>query len=253
NNGLTLAVKADAAVVRMESDAVSGAGGAMAGAEAETTRLRLGLEGSRSFRLGDDSVLTPGMEIALRRDGGDAERGFGAEVGAGLAWSDPQRGLGAELSGRALLTHEAKGFRRHGFGGRFSWDPVAGDRGPRLSLTRTLGLPGRAGAGTPLGRGALAGPAVDQPGIAFREPRLEARFGYGLPAFGGRFTSTPEIAVGLSESGRDYILGWRLMRGGDAPDGSALEIALEARRRVSPSSRSTPPEHAVGIRMISRF
>ena len=253
NDGLTLAVKADAAVVRMESDAVSGAGGTMAGAEAETTRLRLGLEGSRPFRLGDGSVLTPGMEIAVRRDGGDAERGFGAEVGAGLAWSDPQRGLGAELSGRALLTHEAKGFRRHGFGGRFSWDPVAGDRGPRLSLTRTLGFPGRAGTGTPLGRGALSGPTVDQPGIAFREPRLEARFGYGLPAFGGRFTSTPEIAVGLSESGRDYILGWRLMRGGDAPDGSALEIALEARRRESPSGRGTPPEHAVGVRMISLF
>ena len=252
NNGLTLAVKADAAVVRMESDAVSGAG-AMAGAEAETTRLRLGLEGSRPFRLGDGSVLTPGMEIAVRRDGGDAETGFGAEVGAGLAWSDPQRGLGAELSGRALLTHEAKGFRRHGFGGRFSWDPAADGRGPRLSLTRTLGYPGRAGAGTPFARGALAAPAANEPGIGFREPRLEARFGYGLPAFGDSFTSTPEIAVGLSESGRDYILGWRLMRGDDAPDGSALEIALEAQRRESPSGRGTPPEHAVGVRVISLF
>ena len=253
NDGLTLAVKADAAVVQTASDAVSGTGGAMAGAEAETTRLRLGLEGSRPFRLGDGSVLTPGMEIAVRRDGGDAERGFGAEIGAGLAWSDPQRGLGAELSGRALLTHEAKGFRRHGFAGKLSWDPVAGDRGPRLSLTRTLGYPGRAGAGTPPGRGTPAGLAANGPGIGFREPRLEARFGYGLPAFGGRFTSTPEIAVGLSESGRDYILGWRLMRGGDAPDGSALEIALEARRRESPSGRGTPPEHAVGVRVISLF
>ena len=253
NDGLTLAVKADAAVVRMESDAVSGAGGAMAGAETETTRLLLGLEGSQPFRLGDGSVLTPGMEIALRRDGGDAETGFGAEIGAGLTWSDPQRGLEAELSGRALLTHEAKGFRRHGFAGKLSWNPAAGGRGPRLSLTRTLGFSGQAGAGTPLGRGGLAGPAANEPGIGFREPRLAARFGYGLPAFGGRFTSTPEIAVGLSESGRDYILGWRLVRGGDAQDGSALEIALEARRRESASSRGDPPGHAVGVWMTSRF
>ena len=253
NNGLTLAVKADAAVVRMESDAVSGAGGAMAGAEAETTRLRLGLEGSRPFRLGDGSVLTPGMEIALRRDGGDAERGFGAEVGAGLAWSDPQRGLGAELSGHGLLTHEAKGFSRLGVGGSISWNPVAGGRGPRLSLTRTPGLTGRGGSDRPLGRGILAGSDANEPGIGFREPRLEARSGYGLPAFGGSFTSTPEIAVGISDAGRDYSLGWRLVRGDDAPDGSALEIALEARRRESASSRGNPPGHAVGFRIISRF
>ncbi len=235
-DGLTLAVKAEAAVVRTASDAVSGAGGTMAGAEAGTTWLRLGLEGSRPFRLGDGSVLTPGMEIALRRDGGDAERGFGAGIGAGLAWSDPRRGLGAELSGRGLLTHQAKGFRRHGVGGAVSWDPVTGGRGPRLSLTRTL-----------------ARPAANQPGIGYGEPRIEARFAYGLPAFGGRFTSTPEIGVGISDAGRDYILAWRLVRGGDAPDGSALEIAVEARRRESASGRGDPPGHAVGVRMTSRF
>ena len=253
SDGLTLAVKADAAVVRTASDAVSGTGGAMAGAEAETTRMRLGLEGSRPIRLGDGSVLTPGMEIALRRDGGDAETGFGAEIGAGLAWSDPQHGLGAELRAQGLLIHQAKGFRGHRLAGRIFWDPVAGDRGPRLSLTRTLGVPRQGGASTPLGRGTLAGPAPNQPGNEIGERRLEARFGYGLPAFGRRFTSTPEIAVGFSEAGQDYILGWRLVRGGDVPDGSVLEIAVEARRRESASGRSTPPEHAVGVRMISLF
>ena len=252
-DGLTLAVKADATVVRTETDAVTGAGGNLAAAAAETTRLRLGLEASRPFRLGGGSVLTPGMEIALRPDGGDAETGFGAEIGAGLAWSDPRRGLEAELSGRALLTHEARGFSRHGLAGRLSWDPAAGGRGPRLSLTRTLGLPGRAGAGTPRGHGALAGPAANEPGIGFREPRLEARFGYGLPAFGGRFTSTPEIAVGLSGAGRDYSLAWRLLRGGGAPEGSALQLALEARRRESASARNGAAEHAVGVRLISLF
>ena len=252
-NGLTLAVKAEAMVVRTASDAASGAGGTLAGAEAETTRLRFGLEGSRPFRLGDGSVLTPGMEIGVRRDGGDAETGFGAEIGAGLAWSDPKRGLGAEIRAHGLLSHEAQGFRQRGLAGALTWDPVAGDRGPRLSLTRTLGVPAQRGPDTPLGRGSLAGLAANEPGNELGERRLEARFGYGLPAFSGRFTSTPEIAVGLSDAGRDYSLGWRLVRGGDTPDGSALELAVEARRRESASGRNDPPGHAVGVRMISRF
>ncbi len=253
SDGLTLAVKADAAVVRTASDTVSGAGGAMSGAEAETTRLRLGLQGSRPFRLGDGSVLTPGMEIALRRDGGDAETGFGAEIGAGLAWSDPQRGLDAELRAHGLLVHGAKGFRQYGVGGKLSWDPAAGGRGPRLSLIQTFGVRGQRGIDALPGRGTLAGPVATEPGNEIGERRVEARFGYGLPAFGGRFTSTPEIAVGLSNPGWDYSLGWRLVRAGDPPDGSALEIAVEAWRRESASGPSTPPEHAVGVRMTSRF
>ena len=57
-------------VVRTASDAASGAGGTLAAAEAEVTRLRFGLEGSRPFRLGGGLVLTPDMEIAVRRHGG---------------------------------------------------------------------------------------------------------------------------------------------------------------------------------------
>ncbi len=50
-DGLTLSVKTDAMIVRTGSDATSGTGGNLAAAEAEVTRLRLGLEGSRPFRL----------------------------------------------------------------------------------------------------------------------------------------------------------------------------------------------------------
>ena len=59
-------------------------------------------------------MLTPSAEIGVRHDGGDAETGFGADIGAGVAWSDPKRGLRAELRGRGLLTHESKGFRERG-------------------------------------------------------------------------------------------------------------------------------------------
>ncbi len=259
--GFELAVRTDAMGVRTRSAAVRGNSGNLAAATAEVTRLRLGLEGSRPFRLADGSMLTPSAGIGVRRDGGDAETGFGADIVAGVAWSDPERGLGAELRGRALLTHEAKGFRRRGLAGSFSWDPVTGDRGPRLSLTQTLGVPAQGVVEAPLGRTALAERPPNDPGNAPRQRRLEARFGYGFAVFGDRFTSTPEIAVGLSDAGRDYSLGWRLARGpgsrsgagGGGPDGSALELAVEARRLESTANRRMPPEHALGLRVISRF
>ena len=90
--------------------------------------------------------------------------------------------------------------------------------------------------------------------------RLEARFGYGFAAFGGGFTFTPEAGVGLSDTGRDYRLGWRLVRverGGGLP-GASLELSFEATRRESaggPGSGSGAgsPEHGVGLRLTSRF
>ena len=252
-DGFTLAVKTDAMTVHTASDAASGTGGNLAAAEAEVTRLRLGLEGSRPFRLADGSTLTPSAEIGLRRDDGDAETGLGAEVGAGLAWADPRRGLGAELRARGLLAHEAKGFRQYGLEGALSWDPVAGERGPRLSLTRTLGAPARGGADALFGRTALTGLAANDNADDLHQRWLEARFGYGLAAFGDRFTATPEIAVGLSDAGRDYSLGWRLVRDGEAPDGRSLQLTVEARRREAATDRNTPPEHAIGFRLTSRF
>ena len=37
------------------------------------------------------------MKIRIRHDGGDAETGFGADIGARIAWSDAERGLSAEI------------------------------------------------------------------------------------------------------------------------------------------------------------
>ena len=150
--------------VHTASDAASGTGGNLAAAEAEVTRLRLGLEGSRPFRLADGSTLTPRMEIGLRRDGGDAETGFGVEIGAGIVWQDAERGLGAELRGHGLLAHEAKGFRERGISGSFTWDPMAGGRGPQLTLTQTVGASFSGGTDALLERTTLAGLAANDNG-----------------------------------------------------------------------------------------
>ena len=61
--------------------------------KADASRLRLVLEGSRAFALGESAVLTPGLEVGPRHDGGDAETGAGVEVGGRIRYADAGSGL----------------------------------------------------------------------------------------------------------------------------------------------------------------
>ena len=222
------------------------------------TRLRLGLEGSRPILFDGGFTLTPSLEIGVRHDGGDAETGFGLDLGGGLALSDPKRGLQAELRGRGLLTHESKGFRDLGFSGSLAWEGNPGsDRGAKLRLTQTVGRSSSGGADALLSRTTLEGLAANDDGAGgndeLKSRRLELKFGYGLSAFGDRFTWTPEVGVDLSDTGRDYSLGWRLVRGaGSGGDGGSLDLSFEATRRES-ANDDTPPVHEVGLRLSARW
>ena len=265
-SGFQLTGKTDAMVVQTSSGRGKGAdGGNMEPARATVTRLRLGLEASRPIGLGPGSgsgagggaVLTPSLEIGVRHDGGDAETGFGLDLGGGLALSDPKRGLQAELRGRGLLAHQSKGFRDLGFSGALAWEGKPGSaRGAKLRLTQTLGGSSSGGADALLARTTLEGLAANDNGAGgndeLKSRRLELKFGYGLSAFGDRFTWTPEVGVGLSDTGRDYSLGWRLVRGGFGGNGGSFELSFEARRRES-ANDDTPPEHEVGLRLSARW
>jgi len=256
DGGPELAVKTDALGVRTSSAAIRGsadAGGNLAAAEADVTRLRLGLEGTwRGLAIGT-GTLEPRLEVGVRHDGGDAETGFGLDLGGGLAWSDPGTGIEAEVSGRGLLTHEAGGFRERGIAGSFGWDPAPGsDRGPSLTLTQTMGVSARGGADALLGRTTLEGLAANDDGDELQRRRLELKLGYGFAAFGDRFTSRPEAGFGMSDTGRDYGLAWRLVRDRRRGDIGSLEFALEARRRENDNDNARP-EHSLGFRLTARF
>ena len=261
DGGLELAVKTDALAVRTSSEATGGsAGGNLAAAEADVTRLRLGLEGTwRGLEIGT-GTLAPRLEVGVRHDGGDAETGFGLDLGGGLAWSDPGTGIRAELNARGLLSHASDGFRDRGIAGSFGWDPTPdSDRGPSLTLSQTLGLSARGGADALLGRTTMAGLAANDPGNELERRRLEVKLGYGFGAFDDRFTATPEVGFGMSEGHRDYSLAWRLVRDRRRGDIGSLEFSLEARRRESandPGSGSgagAEPEYWVGFRLMVRF
>ncbi len=124
-----------------------------------------------------------------------------------------------------------------------------------LTLIQTVGGSSSGGADALLSRTTLDGLAAN-PGEngddELKSQRLELKFGYGMPAFGDRYTWTPEAYIGLSDTGRDYSLGWRLVRGGSGNNGGSLELSFVARRSESVND-DTQPVLAVGFTLTARF
>ena len=245
--GAELALVSDGFIVRTSSEAVPGA---MAAAEAEVTRLRVGLEGSLELGLGGGR-LVPSFEIGVRYDGGDAETGYGVDIGAGLAWSDPSSGVEAEVQARGLLTHEAGGLRERGIAGSLAWDPdPASERGFAFRLRQTVGGAATGGMNGLLSRRTLEGLAANDGGGDLQRRRLEATLGYGFPLFGDRFTGTPEVGVGLSNADRDYRVGWRFALA--RSDRVKFDVSLEATRRES-ANDDREPDDEIGLRVTARW
>ena len=245
--GLELAAKPDGFVVRTSSERTEG----LVAASAKVTCLRLALEGA--WRGG---ALVPSVEIGVRHDGGDAETGFGADIGAGLSWSDPASGISGKLRGRGLLTHDDGGFRERGFAGSLSWDPAPSSaRGPSLTLSQTLGAQASGGVDSLLSRPTMAGLAANDDKALLERRRLEAWLGYGLSAFGDRFTVTPELGFGYSVGTRDYSLGWTLVRDARGGDIGSLELSMEARRHENDNAApgAGAAVHEVGLRLTARW
>ena len=252
-DGLSLDLKGDARFTRTSSDAVRSGGGNLEATEADVWLIRAGVEGSRPVALGESgATLTPSFEIGLRLDGGDAETGMGADLGGGLAFSDPENGVALDLRARGLVAHQSPGFREWGASVSASWDPrPSTDRGLSLSLTQSWGASPAGGMNALLSRETLAGLAAnDNPGKFEASSRLEGEIGYGLPAFGGRFTGTPNVGFALSDGGaREWRLGWRLTSAIAGDPG--FEVSLDATRRELANDEE--PEHGAMLRATIRW
>ena len=203
--GFALALKADAFWVRTESDSVSTPeAGNLAGARADASRLRAVLDGSRTFALARGAALTPSLSLGVRHDGGDAETGTGFELGAGLGYADPSRGLDMALRVHGLAAHAEGGYNEWGVSGSLRLVPGAAGRGLSASLTPSYGA-------DPGGSERLW-MLPDASGLAANEDaplshRLDAEVGYGIALFGGGFTGTPNVGMGLSDTARELRMG----------------------------------------------
>ena len=239
-----LALKADAFHVETESAPISNEGATVGRAN----RLRLILEGSRAFDLGEGAVLTPGLELGLRHDGGDAETGTGVELGGSLRYADPGTGLSVEAQARMLIAHADSDYEEWGASGSVRLAPGERGRGLSFSLSPTLGA---AGSGTERLWGAHRAADLAPNGAGFEAARgLQGELGYGLSVFGDRFTGTPHLGFGLSDSAREYRIGWRLTSAvrGDP----RFQVDLDALRREA-ANGNAPPEHGVMLRGMVRW
>ena len=241
SHGPALELEADALWVHTTSDAVSG----MNASRADASRLRFALAGDWVHPLEGGGMLTPSLETGLRYDGGDAETGFGVEIGGGLAFAGASGRLAAELSGRTLLMHQADGLRDWGVSGALRFDPhPSSERGLTLSLRPAAGGATTGGADTLMRPATMPAPTgVD--GAA----RLDAEAAYGHRIMGGRFIGAPYAGLGLSEHGRDYTLGWRLVGVRSADADIAFEI--EGTRRLRGGTNEAA--NGIAIRFAARW
>ena len=241
-SGLALAVTSDALWARTSSEKTH----ELAASDSDVTRLRLGLEGSYRIATEGGGHVTPKLEIGARHDGGDAETGFGVELGGGLAWVDPALGLSLDLSGRTLVAHGSDDLEDRGFAASLAFDPdPASERGLSLALRQEMGGQAKGGLDALF----RADPLEDRTGSGETAARWTAEAAYGFPAFSGRFMGSPHVGLGLATAARDYSVGWRLTpaANANAPD---ISFGVRATRR---ESDGTVPEHTVGFEAVARW
>ena len=243
HDGFELAARGDARLVRMNSDAATGADGAgkLAATESETSRVRFTLEGSQRIELAGGQTLT--LEVGLRQDGGDAETGTGVEVGGGIAWADPALGLIVTAKARGLLAHEDADYTEWGASGSVKIDPGGSGRGLSLTLAPAWGAD-TGGAERLWGLRDARGLAGDD---SF-EPagRLDTEAGWGFGAFGGRGLMMPFAGLSLSDAGdRAWRTGVRWTLGPD------LSFGVEGSLREA--ANDNPATHGFGFKATARW
>ena len=236
-DGFELAVRSDAMVVWTDSDAA----GDLLAAETESSRLRLMLEGSRAFKAGDGGSLVPTLELGLRHDDGDAQRGFGLELGARLAYLAPGGGLMFEGTVRSVLAHEDEGYEDLSFGGSFRFDPGVPGRGLALAASPSRGdsMNGAERMWSPHQQ------SMSGAGFQNRGDRIETLLSYGLAGPRGRGDLVPYAGVEQWGNSRSFLLGgrWEINRTmrlevratrrqglGDAPADDSVQVDFTAGR-----------------------
>ena len=241
--GITLNATADVMTVKTTSEEADG----LPSSEGLFSRLRLGLEAARPFPLPQGASLLPSMEVGMRYDSGDAETGYGLDLGAAILWSAPEYGISGELKGHTLLTHGEEAFREQGLALSFSWEPHPSDRGPSLSLSHAMGATASGGMD------ALLNPATIQvlDASTTTGQQFGAELAYGFPAYQDRITLTPAVALALSPTTRNYSLLWSVAPYAQQRQATPWEVSLEGEWQEQNSS--SPVDHSLKLRFSTLF
>ena len=192
-------------------------------------RLRLALDAGHVRRLGNDALLTPTLELGLRRDGGAGRGGLGLEAGGALRYV----GGPLTLRGQARTLLGRGGYREWGLAGTAEWRARTDGRGLTLRLAPGLGS-AESGIGQLWAQG-LRDKTHGTPSQA--AARLDASLSYGWDAPGYRGRITPYLALRRQPASA----AWRLGARWDAPSGFSLRLAGER----NDGHAGTPADHAL--------
>ena len=240
--GVALAVRSDAFWVRMESEAVeSQLSGRMEGSTGDATRLRVVVQGSRSFELEADGSFTPSLEVGIRHDGGDAETGAGIEVGAGARFA--RRGFAVEGAVNRLFMHEDGDYEQWGASGSVRVDSGAGGQGLSVSLMPAWGAASR-GADRLWSLANTRDFAPD--GDYGARWSLETEIGYGYRLSATEGVLTPYAGLSLAGAGnRSYRAGasWKIR--------PQTTLRMQAVR--DGGLGGAPPAYSLAIRAVTRW
>ena len=236
-DALDAAVRTDALWLRTTSDKVEG----LEEAQADVTRLRLMVDAGRSFTTAGGATLTPTIEASVRHDAGDAEKGVGFELGAGLAYQG--RNVTIEGNVRSLVAHDDSAYREWGASFAVRVNPGNDGRGLSLSITPTWGS--AASEAEQLWSTRTAEDLVSENTFE-AERRVDAALGYSVGGPGGFGTLTPYAGLSLANSAK------RTVRSGVRWNASEnATLGLEAVREQSAETQGT--NHAVLLRAQVRF
>ena len=216
----------------------------LASSSGTTTRFRLGLESRWTHRLASGEQVISYVELAQRYDGGDAETGYGMEVGGGIDWLDPSLGLELSVEGRTLVLHKDKNLKDWSLGLRLSYaaDPST-PRGFRTLFSHNFG--GSASEGVAgLLESDLFPETTETSGL---ESSWEAEMAYGFSSLDGLIGSPyTRLSGGSSDLGR-LRLGYRLEPESLFEETTTLEVWAE------PELASHTSNAAAGLEYRRRF
>lgn len=208
-SGIDFAAKADAFRSTLRSQGKTN----FPSARGNSGRMRLLVEGRTEYLISPESRLQPRLEVGGRWDTGDAEKGLGAEIGGGVAYTHTV-GLAVEAQGRYLLAHQEEAFEDWGASLKVRVDPGIRGQGFWLSMAPVWGRPS---TGAERLWGSATGAAVVLDSSRDRSRRsgwapgqLEMDFGYGVATSNdGLVTPYGGLALGRSGAAR-YRFGSRL-------------------------------------------
>lgn len=208
--GIDFAAKADA----FRSTLRSQGKGTLPSARGGSGRVRLLVEGRTDVMISPVSRLQPRLELGGRWDTGEADRGLGAEIGGGVAYTHTKLGLGVEAQGRYLLAHEEDAFEDWGASLKVRMDPGIKGQGFWLSMAPVWGRPSTGAERLWGGAGSAAvvlDSSRDRSGRSGWAPgQLEMDLGYGVAmSDGGLVTPYGGLALGRAGAAR-YRFGSRL-------------------------------------------